>query len=799
MAIKIVSAKTEKVLDTNPNIYLQKAEEHLRNGQYNQALEEASRAVKYSNNNQKVKDQYNKIKSTVEDHNNRLNPGKFIKIAEEYLQSARYDEAIEQAQMAVKYSNNDEKYINQLKIIKSIAEVKQSKLRKLEKEADLYMENARRMIAMEQYDEALQQARRGLECINSSKYLNEYNSIESFITRRKAQINADKVIENAKTMLSNGEYDKALTEAENAIKYSSDSKYLNEINKIKTIVENKKAEVENKKAEVESDKLIEKAKLLINSGEYYDALETANYAMILSQSHECHKKYIEEFNSIESSLKKLPKEQLHIIADTYKKNYMLNKTKDNSNYILNKTKEWYKITNDARAYYELGKIELYISYNNTLGKEYLRRSADKNYVSALMELIQVYTQGRRFEKNFKIANKYYKALRKVDKPASKEVLGIIKKKYQLSLIEILKINGWLKIIIIISTVFMILSSGYIGTMFATGKWNGKVRNASIEISSSVLGIGENEEYKIKLNISPFFAKKPMDEVLSEDSSIAKIENGKIQGINEGKTNIVLYLNGDEVKKVPITVSQIGVKDFKIHYDGELKLVGDSITPNIEIIYFNDIENEELNTTYYSSNEDVVRVYKNKLVAIGEGKATVTVKVNDLEKKLIFNIKKEEKPQNSVVESDSKNVNSEFTYETYVNGRYGFSIDHPIDLIANSAPENGDGLLFKNNDGTVYLNVSGINNVSNETATSRYNKDLSKLKVEPVYKSIAENSYAISWKENGIAYYEYYTVGGNNGSIQGFTIRYPDSQNDIYASMVTRIYKSFKPNEIDKVH
>lgn len=727
MAMKVVNVKTEKVLDTNPNTYLQRAEENLKNRQYNEALEEASLAVKYSNNNQGVKDQYNKIKTTVDEYNARLNPGQFIKIAEQYLQGGRYDEAIEQAQRAVIYSNNDEKYINEFKIIKAIADTKQNELRKLEKEADSHMETARRMIGMEKYDEALQEARKGLACINSSKYINEFNSIEAFIKRRKVEIKVNKAMENAKALLSIGEYDKALTEAGNAIKYSSDSKYLNEFTKIKIIVE-------NKRAEIESGKVIEKAKLLIKDGEYYNALETANYAVVLSQNHECHAKCIKEFSVIKSSLKHLPKEQLHIIADTY-----------NRNNILDKSREWYKCAGDAKAYYELGKIDIYKSYKEDIGLSYLKRAADLNYVPALIELIHIYTQGRRFaNKEFKNANKYYKALRKVDKSEAKEVLGIIRNRYHLSLLERLKINGWLKRIIIVSTAILVVSSVYIGIMFSTGKWRGKVSNASIEMSGNIVGLGENQEYKVKLSIIPFFAKEPTQKVVSEDSSVAKIEDGKIQGINEGTTNIVLYLDEKEVKKVPITVSKIGVKDFKINYDGELNFVSDSIFPKISIIYFNDIKRGDVNITFSSNNEHVV-VSKdnNKLIAVGSGSATVTVKVNELEKKLVFNVKKRDISQNSSVESDSKSTNNELTYETYVNQRYGFSIDHPINLIANSAPINGDGLLFKNNDGTVSITVSGRNNVLNETAESLYNKDLSKLKGEPYYKSLAENSYAIS--------------------------------------------------------
>lgn len=65
MAMKVVNFKTEKVVDTNPNIYLERAEENLKNGRYHEALEEASLAIKYSNHDQSIVNQYNRIKNAV--------------------------------------------------------------------------------------------------------------------------------------------------------------------------------------------------------------------------------------------------------------------------------------------------------------------------------------------------------------------------------------------------------------------------------------------------------------------------------------------------------------------------------------------------------------------------------------------------------------------------------------------------------------------------------------------------------------------------------------------------------------
>ena len=155
--------------------------------------------------------------------------------------------------------------------------------------------------------------------------------------------------------------------------------------------------------------------------------------------------------------------------------------------------------------------------------------------------------------------------------------------------------------------------------------------------------------------------------------------------------------------------------------------------------------------------------------------------------------------NSSAQSKSANSAGDITYTTYTNKRYGLSIDHPTNLIAGTPPTNGDGLEFKSDDGTVSITASGINNTLNETAENLYNKKLSELKAKPGYTNLQKNSYVISWEENGVVYYEYRAVGGNNGSIQGFIIKYPKSQEGTYSPLVERIYKSFKPGDLSIAH
>lgn len=62
MAMKTVEVKTERVLDDNSNIYLKRAEEKLKNREYDDAISEVKLAIEYSNNNERILEQCDRIK-----------------------------------------------------------------------------------------------------------------------------------------------------------------------------------------------------------------------------------------------------------------------------------------------------------------------------------------------------------------------------------------------------------------------------------------------------------------------------------------------------------------------------------------------------------------------------------------------------------------------------------------------------------------------------------------------------------------------------------------------------------------
>lgn len=140
--------------------------------------------------------------------------------------------------------------------------------------------------------------------------------------------------------------------------------------------------------------------------------------------------------------------------------------------------------------------------------------------------------------------------------------------------------------------------------------------------------------------------------------------------------------------------------------------------------------------------------------------------------------------------------SAVAYRSYVNGRFGFSVDYPSDLQAGEQPANGDGLVFTSSDGSVQLRASGSNNVLPVTPAAYLQRLLSKHP-SATYHMVKDERCVISWEEDGHIFYEKAVVG--TGSINDFQFAYPASQKQEYDPIVTHIADSFRTPGVAQAH
>lgn len=76
--MKVIGVETEKVVDNNPNTYLKRAEDKLKIGKYDEAISEIELAISYSNNNERIIEQCDKIKLALV-RGNIKNPNFFFR------------------------------------------------------------------------------------------------------------------------------------------------------------------------------------------------------------------------------------------------------------------------------------------------------------------------------------------------------------------------------------------------------------------------------------------------------------------------------------------------------------------------------------------------------------------------------------------------------------------------------------------------------------------------------------------------------------------------------------------------
>lgn len=131
-------------------------------------------------------------------------------------------------------------------------------------------------------------------------------------------------------------------------------------------------------------------------------------------------------------------------------------------------------------------------------------------------------------------------------------------------------------------------------------------------------------------------------------------------------------------------------------------------------------------------------------------------------------------------------NEEFM--SYLNKRFEFIVDYPVNAASATPSENGDGMNFHEMDFNMVTYASHSNVVnSNETIEDYYFQTLDRLD-SVSYKRLEYDWYVITYEENGRIFY----IKGLFNDLKNATliIDYPISQKDKYNAITNHISKSF---------
>ncbi|NFQ10296.1 hypothetical protein [Clostridium sp. CMCC3677] len=142
-------------------------------------------------------------------------------------------------------------------------------------------------------------------------------------------------------------------------------------------------------------------------------------------------------------------------------------------------------------------------------------------------------------------------------------------------------------------------------------------------------------------------------------------------------------------------------------------------------------------------------------------------------------------------------NNDFTYKTYRNKKYGFSIDYPSFYKICTSNDAEDGVMLSSDEGnSTEFTVYGIDNTRFKTVEESYNNSCSWIgsNMQNVYKQLFSDGFVISYDyyddftDRKLVYYQ--CTMFNNGKENIFTIIYPKAEENFYDNIVTHIYHSF---------
>ncbi len=230
-------------------------------------------------------------------------------------------------------------------------------------------------------------------------------------------------------------------------------------------------------------------------------------------------------------------------------------------------------------------------------------------------------------------------------------------------------------------------------MYATGEWNAVSAKPYFSLENIILETGEQVKYKKDIGIKkiPFYSKNPKEKIVIEDPSVLERGDEYIKGLEEGQTDIVLYMDDVEIGRSTVKVADIKLANYTISYEGDPKYVGDVVTPKYEYEFI-DHRTKEYDVTIESNNTDVIKIEDGDIKAVGVGKATVSITIGGITKYLPFDIKiegQEEYSEDLDQELDSDQENPE-DYYSEENDNNTSTKDQYIDKI--SALENDDTSL-----------------------------------------------------------------------------------------------------------
>ena len=169
--------------------------------------------------------------------------------------------------------------------------------------------------------------------------------------------------------------------------------------------------------------------------------------------------------------------------------------------------------------------------------------------------------------------------------------------------------------------------------------------SSIALSQSALTLVEGEEAELKATVLPANATDPSVTWSSSDASVATVDGGKVKTLKPGKATITAKA-GEKEATCEVTVEKrfIPVSSVELSRSSCALVEGDEITLSATVL---PADATDPSVTWSTSDASLATVAGGKVVAVKEGKATITAKAGEKEATCLVTVAKKIIPVSSV--------------------------------------------------------------------------------------------------------------------------------------------------------
>ena len=144
------------------------------------------------------------------------------------------------------------------------------------------------------------------------------------------------------------------------------------------------------------------------------------------------------------------------------------------------------------------------------------------------------------------------------------------------------------------------------------------------------------------------------------------------------------------------------------------------------------------------------------------------------------------------------------FKTYINARFGYSVEYPDIFIDSKEPDNGDGIVFEDADGEYNLTIWGGYNVLGQNGSSLLEMCLERVAhIVPGSEKSGAGFYSIEYSDDGgqdgveHIFFEYGVI--NADMMAGFILKYPKESEVRFAEIKRVIQESLKIPESKEVN